>query len=74
MPAFAGGDNFTPVRRDARYCSAACKQASYRRRQHTLELAEYVWTLRVAGEIDGFEALVLLISPPAEALDRLGTA
>jgi hypothetical protein len=63
--------DFTPARRDTQFCSHACKQAAYRRRHKTPELADIVWRLRLAGEIDGADALLLLIAPPTRVLDRL---
>jgi hypothetical protein len=66
------GAAFTPKRSDAKFCpGGACKQASHRRRQR---LADVVWQLRADGEIDGVEALILLIAPPADVLARLEAA
>jgi hypothetical protein len=68
------GSAFVPARRDARNCKPACRQRAYRDRQRVVELAEFVWRLRSAGEITADEALALLIEPPAEVLERLGAA
>lgn len=67
------GADFTPVRRHALFCGAACKQAAYRRRHHS-ELADEVWHLRREGQIDFIDALLLLVAPPARVLELLGAA
>ena len=68
------GSEFTPARRDARHCGSACKQKAYRDRQRRFELDEIVWKLLAAGEIDGPDALLLLVAPPTRVLERLGAA
>jgi hypothetical protein len=68
------GGEFVPTRRDAKFCGSACKQRSYRRRQHVVDFAETVWKLRAEGEIDGAEALLLLVDPPAKVRERLEVA
>jgi hypothetical protein len=66
------GGRFTSARGDAKFCSSPCRQAAYRRRQATSALADVVWRLRANGEIDGAEALILLVCPSARVLERLG--
>jgi hypothetical protein len=68
------GAAFTSTSRAAKFCSSPCRQAAYRRRQAPSELADVVWKLRHDGEIDGVEALLLLIAPPADVLARIESA
>ncbi len=81
--AYCGGpfDRANQRRADTEFCSPAHRQASYRERRalqpldpEREQLADVVWRLRVRGEIDGAEALILLVCPPAEVLERLRAA
>jgi hypothetical protein len=81
--AFCGSpfEHAATRRADTAFCSSRCRQASYRARRATApsdrrleHLADFVWRLRVRGEIDGVEALFLLVSPPDEVLERLEVA
>jgi hypothetical protein len=68
------GCSFEPANPRAAYCSSPCRQLAHRRRAKgdaAAQLAALVWNLRRRGQIGGLDALELLISPPAEALELL---
>jgi hypothetical protein len=56
-------------RRDARFHNSACRMRKHRRGRR--DITEVVWALRFAGEIDGVEALLLLVDPPVEVREQV---